>query len=634
MATGMMRKLWAFLMVAIAAGTSSYVLVKTLVPRRYKAKAVLVKSGANLRRESLGALAIGRMLELPDVLRELRRRLHIPLKLGDIEDRLTVDVNPSSGLIVVTYSDEDPRRAALTLGTLLDIFLEKVRGVAEEQARNKTLFFRRKLESVRAEERRLERRLREFKEKHKIVDIGIETVGLLDRLYALDTEYNALKVEARKAAIKLHELDAVMEKVRKALERSGAQIQDADTTLNLKQKMERLKERIKELKTRRELELKLREVESKLARAKRLSERGYLPAIEVEELELERALLLNRLDDGEDIAKLKRRIARIDELLAPTAPGRASDALAKEYVMRRFELMLEEGTLSKRAEVILKEKRELEGKLRELPAVEFEYAELLRNLHSLEHYEEVLLENVDRSRAQEGSVLSPVRIVDEPRPPHKPSRSKAKLIFLASFAAQCGAGSLLVLAWILYASRKISSESQLARTSGLPVLGTLDAIMLSAALRKRGGAAAMRRLLLALVRKREAEGEGLAVMLTSTGTGMPLSDQLAAALAAALEDAGWRCGTVPSDIPAADAMQRIRNESGGMDFLFVCRRDMEKDVSVSILKWYCHGTVVIIPAGFLEPWRLWRAIDTCGLHGRFEAAGVLMECKGLAEGGV
>jgi len=140
-----------WLIVAVVVGlTLAYVTATRIMHRTWTSRAVLLRSrSVETSDDSLGLLALSRLVTLPDVLARLRQELSLPLRLEELGTNVDVEVQPRTGILTLSYTDGRPERAYRILQSLLELFQSTMQTVQEQQLGRQLEYCRDRLAEVR-----------------------------------------------------------------------------------------------------------------------------------------------------------------------------------------------------------------------------------------------------------------------------------------------------------------------------------------------------------------------------------------------------------------------------------------------------------------------------------------------------
>lgn len=113
--------------------------------------------------------------------------------INRVLDRLSVsEQNRDSGILQLSYRDEDPTQAENILNSIANNYLQQNVKRKSEEAANSLAFLDTQLPLLRDKLTRAESRLNHFRQKNESVDLNLEAKSLLENLVALETQINEL----------------------------------------------------------------------------------------------------------------------------------------------------------------------------------------------------------------------------------------------------------------------------------------------------------------------------------------------------------------------------------------------------------------------------------------------------------
>ena len=468
---GLLRKLWFVVLMTIVSFLAAFTFAKKKLPRYYKSKAVLLRPASKMVRESLSVLALSEIITLPDVLKILRLDLKMNQRIREIKDNLDIEVQPRTGVMKLSYQDRDPKRAADILSRLIDIFLETTSTFKARETNKLAEYCQSRLATVRRDMRVVEKQFQEYKEANGIVHLDTEIVQTLEQYNKLDAAGKSIEGHAYAVEIQLKNLDMVTEQISEELQKQKQQAAHADSITNMKQKSLRLQEIIKDVRQRQAWKRQMDELEKQLERYKKLEEPGYVSSETVEQIELRKDLLANKMFDSPQIEEMREQISQIDSLLVPTSGNNSVNLLLKDTMIRRFKLKLDHAALSKKATQIKKACEQLKLKIGKLPEREAEYSEFERRIAGLESYERSLVSKVDELKSILRNESAAFQILEPPSISSQPTRSKAKIV-VAGLTCMGMTLAFLIILLMELRHYQIRVGREISSRLGTPLLGS------------------------------------------------------------------------------------------------------------------------------------------------------------------
>ncbi len=416
----------------------------------------------------------------------------------------------------VTLTDPDPSRAAVTLNMLDTQFVNITADLKNRQLRELSLILQSQLDTVAQQLHDAEERLKSY--EIQVITEPTQDVAMAPGVAATQAPVLGTYFQQKTQLEQLRNDRQALESVLSRL-KSGAQTVDAFQTIPV------------------------------VRTAPNLS--GALLELQQSEAEL-RALRYRYTDEHKPVQDVMQRIT---ELKTQTIPALAT-ALASQ-------LKIQEGEMQKQIAGASQE-------LRAIPSRSIEEARLSREVTAKQALFQEIQSRYETNKLAVASAVNDVTILDEARPPLKPTSNTAPKIILMAFAASLGLAVALALL-LDQLDKRFRYPEQVSQELGLPILGAVPALRRGSRRQLNSEEASQVVEAFRTVRLNVAHSYGAGpILLTVSSPGPGDGKSLVSSnLALSFAEAGYRTLLVDGDIRRGELhrMFAIDRRPGLLDYL-------------------------------------------------------------------
>jgi polysaccharide biosynthesis transport protein len=378
----------------------------------------------------------------------LKDELGKPLKLGQFLENLSVSKVKAADILKISYQDSDPKTAAATVNTLIDLYLENNARVNRAEATAARKFIEQQIPQAEAAMRQVEIELREFKENNNVVALSEEASRAVN--VTADLQQNMADVQAQVANL---ETQAIA--VRNQLGMNPEQAM-AVTALSQSTGVQ-------------EVLIQLQAVESQLA-----VEQTRLTANHPTILELQgKAVALKAVLQERAIEVLGTQPAAPDVKTFSPSPSQASAGdLQQKLAADLLQIEATRQGLSSQLVELSNIERLHRQRSSTLPQLEQQQRELERRLEAAQSIYSRLLEKLQEAQAAESQKIGNARMISPALVPDKPLPSNKGLLLVAG--TMLGGAMAIATALVLDAAdTTIHTSAQAKALFGWTVLGQI-----------------------------------------------------------------------------------------------------------------------------------------------------------------
>ena len=386
----------------------------------------------------------------------------------------------------ISYRGKNPGTVQKVAGTLASLYLEQNLKVREEQAKTTTQFLESELKELQERIRVLGEKISKFKEAHEGItpDLYQFNLGQADRL---DNEIKQMDNSIRAAEDRKIYLEGQLATVKPdtpIISSTGERVMDPETRLRA------LEVQLADLQSKFSADHPdIRKVRREMAELQKLvGQKGGSASLrrqKLSQLKAELAQLQGKYsNEHPDVRKLKSEINSLEQQPEKKeSPKPVAEAENPAYISLTTQIQAAANEIAsmQRQRVALKEKVEMyRRRLEETPQLEQEYLALQRDYANAQAKYQEVLNKILESRISEGMEEKQkgekFTIVDPASYPEKPVSPKRWLIVLAGLILSLGSG-LGTVALVENLDRSVKSGDELARLTGLPVLGVISRVL-------------------------------------------------------------------------------------------------------------------------------------------------------------
>jgi Mrp family chromosome partitioning ATPase len=424
----------------------------------------------NLTSTSVQIRTLVNTVKIPANLEAIRAALDLPVALNILGSAIDVRVQRDTELMIIRAVWDDAATAAAIVNGLVDIFIGANLRINKESIQDMRNRLASRLADVSSKLTSVERELRIFTERYRIVDIRRESEQYVQELIRLRT----LRDEAasRKAAltVQIKNLDASITELNERAEAERTAMGSRTSVSEIEARIAALNRQLDDNKQRQLAATEYLSREADLDRIRRLHAEGLASRVDLDSAQAarDRALAASQQDPVTSalLAEIEALQAmKPDQLVATTATDRLIQELELKRFQARLDLVSAEGALSTYSASVVRVQQSIES----LPAVNKEYARLSTEVAGLS----AEAKGLERMLAQASTALEKgsgdFTIVAAAPVPIYPARSNRKL-----WAAGV-AGALLALGWgglliLELLDRRIRSVKEAEAALGINVL--------------------------------------------------------------------------------------------------------------------------------------------------------------------
>ena len=320
-------------------------------------------------------------------------------KYQDLVDNLKAKPITGTDLLEITYTNEDPKLAALVVNKMLELYIEDNKVNNRSETASAKDFIDRQLPEVEARVREAEANLRNFKNQNRIASLKEETTANIDSLSNVSD--------------RIDEVEAELENVNAQYSRLQAQLnmswQEASAVSALSQS----------LAVQRVL-AQLQEVKVVLARKRNYLSENAPQIITLKEEEAELTTLLDR--------QITQTLGEEQQALVKQINILSLGELKQEQIAEFASLGLRKEGLDKQLATLRNSYESYKQKSDALPKLQEQQRELERRVQAAQSTYQTLLAKLQETRIAEQQNIGNVRIVSEADVPEDPIGPRKKLI--------------------------------------------------------------------------------------------------------------------------------------------------------------------------------------------------------------
>jgi hypothetical protein len=366
--------LWLALVGVLSAGIGA-------VATWFLAKDLYVYSGTLLFNESyLGSptyrppdvFSLATLMKAPRTLDQLRKEFNLAVPLMLLERRIEVEARHGSTTVNVELEWESPEDAEKMLNRLMEMAVERSRDFRNSRLDFYVQMFEQDFHSSESKFGEVRKEILEFYQDEHTTDLDEHMRTLAGSLKGLKNELayaQARRKGTKESLVRVRELLATEESTAEA---TDPQVEQHDTrateVARAQIKKLHLEEQIKEYQDKTSAKIMLDQKQRDLERARRLFERKYISATELEELESEVKLLTLQMREDEHMKEWKQELERVSQIVQDNVgTTMALSGIASNHLSLRVAEL--EATLEMEEEIVIRLTEELADRQQELERV-------------------------------------------------------------------------------------------------------------------------------------------------------------------------------------------------------------------------------------------------------------------------
>lgn len=363
------------------------------------------------------------------------------ISLTAVDKQLVIQPIQGTDILRLSMQSTDPEKAQQFVNTLSDVFIDWNRHSRQEDQRSARLFIEAQLESVSADLRKAEERLREYRENERALSPSNETIARINQLTSLEADL----AEVRVALVETQE----------RITQVRTQLADQDetllstTTIAENPFVAQYRSRLADL-----------EISLSGARERYTDKHPSVLALQAE------------IEDVRQ--KLSEQVQRVI-----STETRTINPIHRELYGSLINLEVELMALQSREQALRSLVADSEAELTSLPAKELELARLMREAQVLEELYIMLMKRNEETRIAEAMQTADVQVIDRAVLPERPVKPRIKLNI--AIAGVLGLFIGVGLAFLLdFMDTSIKTKDEVEEILGLPVLGQIPDFDLTA----------------------------------------------------------------------------------------------------------------------------------------------------------
>ncbi len=363
------------------------------------------------------------------------------ISLTAVDKQLVIQPIQGTDILRLSMQSTDPEKAQQFVNTLSDVFIAWNRHSRQEDQRSARLFIEAQLESVSADLRKAEERLREYRENERALSPSNETIARINQLTSLEADL----AEVRVALVETQE----------RITQVRTQLADQDetllstTTIAENPFVAQYRSRLADL-----------EISLSGARERYTDKHPSVLALQAE------------IEDVRQ--KLSEQVQRVI-----STETRTINPIHRELYGSLINLEVELMALQSREQALRSLVADSEAELTSLPAKELELARLMREAQVLEELYIMLMKRNEETRIAEAMQTADVQVIDRAVLPERPVKPRIKLNI--AIAGVLGLFIGVGLAFLLdFMDTSIKTKDEVEEILGLPVLGQIPDFDLTA----------------------------------------------------------------------------------------------------------------------------------------------------------
>ncbi len=148
------------------------------------------------------------------VLRETIKKLDLRdedgevIPISDLAEQLNVEGIKGSDILLISYADRDPQKAAKIVNTVIDNYIKKNVAANQEEAQTASKFLASQLPNAEKSVGEAELKLRQFKEKNRIIALQAEATASVETITKLEEQISQLQAQLAHVTARLANLRA------------------------------------------------------------------------------------------------------------------------------------------------------------------------------------------------------------------------------------------------------------------------------------------------------------------------------------------------------------------------------------------------------------------------------------------
>jgi len=472
-ALGLWRRRLVFALIAVLAVCMGALGGLKLGAKTYKEHTVLLHSPVDGNSESPALLTQMNMIKIRSNLETVRRELKLEARLNQLGTATDVRVGRDTSLLHVEVTWDDPRQAARIANALRDVFLRNQDSLRRIKTERYIDDLGRRLETVNNQLAHAGRLLQEFESMNQVVDLDKEAQWYLEELTTLEIMIEQAQIEDSAIRLQTENIDRIIENLRQRVLEERADAAGLGSLDDTNNRLRRLRDAINDDRQHRAMLTELAEKEAEVRRAKAMKEKVLSAQATYEAAVIAYDKQKALTEDTQQVKAWKAEIERLGQVvISSSTNGTPSGRLLQEMMLRAFDIELKAVALDEKVAHLQKATERVRTKLRTLPKLRLEQAELTREVETKETQRqglEVLLGDAQRIHESD---LSDYLVVADAVPPAFAASSSRRLLAIGIAALVLIVGFSITIAVELLES-SIRSPAEMSLKLRLPVLTSI-----------------------------------------------------------------------------------------------------------------------------------------------------------------
>lgn len=203
--SGVLQRKWLVLITASMVTAIVLAIIVFAIDRHWQASSTLIKRSHQdrltlaerdpFKSQDYNLATLLDALKLPSSMEKVRDTLGLNTSITTLARAIEVALGRDSKIINLKVTWDDPEIAAKAANIVVDIFIERTRGLLRDDANTAYNYYYAQLEESRSKARQLSAKVLEFKQKNGISDLDAETKVILEEMSRLQGEYNTKLAE-------------------------------------------------------------------------------------------------------------------------------------------------------------------------------------------------------------------------------------------------------------------------------------------------------------------------------------------------------------------------------------------------------------------------------------------------------
>jgi polysaccharide biosynthesis transport protein len=414
------------------------------------------------------------MVLIPDNLRVVAEKLQLNMRPTVLEAAYKVRVEKKTSLLYITANWDSPKMAADLANSLRDIFFENQMRLIKADAGKDMKDLEVRVKKADAEFKQADAKLQTFFSENKIVDVGKEVQGNLDRLSSMEVlssnsknERDTLETQRKTLKEKMQALEGQLAK-----EQSAASQTKGLADLNIR--IERLRRAIHDDREDRKNRVELGKDELAYERAKELFDKGLISKQDFQKAKAEYEVQEVKANDTDQIAEWKRQLKALESEVIPQKEDFKSPTqeLYRSLQLKIMDSELQEVSLENKIAYIDDQISKVRAKLEVLIALQRQIGVLNKDASAKEAKKRELDALLEKARRDYETTDAGFVVVSDAQVPSQSIKSNRKIFFAAVAFLGIMAGSMVILASELL-DTTIKSAAEVQNKFSKPVVGII-----------------------------------------------------------------------------------------------------------------------------------------------------------------